>query len=119
VKTTDDYLRKDELGGELVMTGPSPRADGISLPVRGDLAHIRLAGIHFVPHYAVPLTHRAGPLGADIRNAANNDGEVIATLKPGGVFDALEVAGGWAWGEAGENGPVGYVALSQIERCEP
>ena len=120
VKTTDDYLRNNAPGGELAMTGPSPHADGVQLPVRGDLAHIRLAGVHFVPHYAVPLTHRAGPLGATIRNAANEDADVLATLKPGSLFDVLEVAGNWAWGEVqGGHDAVGYVEMSQLVRIEP
>jgi len=42
----------------LAMTGPSVTADPGCLPVRGDLAHIKLAGLCFVPHYAVPMPHR-------------------------------------------------------------
>jgi hypothetical protein len=115
VGTTDEYLRTHALGSELSLAGPSPRAEGAVLPVRGDLAHIRLAGIHFVPHYAVPMPHRAKVGGASLRKAGNDESEVLAELEPGARFDVLDMAGSWAWGEAGEGGPVGYVALDQLE----
>jgi hypothetical protein len=118
VDATDDYVRDTAPGSELTLSGPSARPDGRTIPVRGDLAHIRLAGVHFVPHYAVPMPHLAGPEGAVVRAADNPEGEVLATLTPGERFDVLDIAGGWAWGEAaGGNGPVGYVVLTQIEAC--
>jgi len=118
--TTDDYLRSHAPGQELAMTGPSTRPDGRTIPVRGDLAHIRLAGVHFVPHYAVPMPHRAAAERASVRVAANNDAEAIAALKFRAQFDVLDIAGGWAWGEVpGGSGPVGYVSLDQLERCDP
>ena len=116
VNPLDEYLRKSAPGRELSLAGPSPRADGVALPVRGDLAHIRLAGIHFVPHYAVPMPHIAKAGGATVRKAGTDDAEVIASLEPGAQFDVLEIAGEWAWGEvAGRFGIVGYVALAELE----
>jgi hypothetical protein len=116
VETTDEYLRTHALGHELAMTGASTRPDGRTIPVRGDLAHIRLAGVHFVPHYAVPMPHIAGPQGARLRIAEGDEAELLATLEPGATYDVLDIAGGWAWGEVpGGKGPVGYVALSEIE----
>lgn len=118
VKTTDEYLRTHALGQELALAGPSTRPDGRTIPVRGDLAHIRLAGIHFVPHYAVPMPHRATSQGAQLRLASSEDAELLASLEPGAAFDVLDMTGDWAWGEVpGGSGPVGYVALDQIERC--
>ncbi|MCB2048731.1 MAG: SH3 domain-containing protein [Novosphingobium sp.] len=103
-------------GGELAMAGPSTRPDGRTIPVRGDLAHIRLAGVHFVPHYAVPMPHVAGPQGAQVRLAGSADAEVLGTLKAGEAFDVLDIAGDWAWGEVpGGKGPVGYVALADLK----
>jgi hypothetical protein len=116
VETTDEYLRMHALGHELPLAGASPRADGVDLPVRGDLAHIRLAGIHFVPHYAVPMPYYATAGGAQLRKAGADEAEVIAILEGGAQFDVLDVAGNWAWGEAGEGGPVGYVSLAELER---
>lgn len=121
VKPMDEYVRKAAPGGELSLAGPSARPDGRTIPVRGDLAHIRLAGIHFVPHYAVPMPHMAGAEGAAVRAAGNADAEILASLPPGARFDVLDFAGGWAWGEAviaGNGGPVGYVALTQIKADE-
>ncbi len=83
--------------------------------MRGDLAHIRLAGIHFVPHYAVPMPHRAGSDGAQLRLAASPDAEVLTSLGRGDVFNVLDMAGGWAWGQLGEDGFVGYVPLDALE----
>jgi hypothetical protein len=117
VDLSDEYVRMGAAGSELVLSGPSVRPDGRTLPVRGDLAHIRLAGIHFVPHYAVPMPHVAGPDGAMVRAGEAADAESLAVLKPGERFDVLDMSGGCAWGEvigAAGPGPVGYVTLTQI-----
>ncbi|WP_275226503.1 SH3 domain-containing protein [Novosphingobium album (ex Liu et al. 2023)] len=82
--------------------------------MRGDLAHIRLAGRYFVPHYAVPMPHLARA-GAVLLATEHDDAEVIAVLPEGSVFDVLDIAGAWAWGQFGEDGPVGYVALAGLE----
>ena len=82
--------------------------------MRGDLAHIRLAGEVFVPHYAVPMTHRTLAL-ARLESAPRDDAEVLATMEPGTRFDVLDMAGDWAWGCVGEDGPVGYVRLNLLE----
>jgi hypothetical protein len=117
---TDEYVRSGAPSGELALSGPSTRPDGRTIPVRGDLAHIRLAGIHFVPHYAVPMPHVAGTNGACVHSHDNENAEVLAMLDPGTRFDVLDISGNWAWGEvAGPsgNGPVGYVLLTQIGRA--
>lgn len=96
------------------MTGPSVRADPGCLPVRGDLAHIKLAGLYFVPHYAAPMPHR---LGADavLLGAGRKDGEVLMDLPAAATFNVLDISGQWAWGQLGEDGPVGYVSLDRLE----
>ncbi|SFF74494.1 hypothetical protein SAMN05518801_101172 [Novosphingobium sp. CF614] len=110
----DSYIRPPRLDGMLAMTGPSVKADPGCLPVRGDLAHIKLAGLYFVPHYAVPMPH-AIKAGAVLRVAARGDGEAIMDLPEGDTFNVLDIAGAWTWGQLGEDGPVGYVALGQLE----
>ena len=112
--TQDSYTRTAKLDGMLAMTGPSAKTDPGCLPVRGDLAHIKLAGRYFVPHYAVPMPHAIKP-GAVLRTAGHKDGEAIIDLPQGEVFNVLDIAGNWAWGQLGEDGRVGYVALDQIE----
>jgi hypothetical protein len=96
------------------MTGPSVRTDPGCLPVRGDLAHIKLAGLYFVPHYAAPMP-RTLRAGAVLLGAGRKDSDVLTDLPAGATFNVLDIAGQWAWGQLGEDGPVGYVALDQLE----
>ncbi|KPF56617.1 hypothetical protein ABIC78_000839 [Novosphingobium sp. 1529] len=101
--------------GELALSGPSAKVDPLRLPVRGDLAHVRLAGRVFVPHYAVPMPHRVVAETALLK-AGRSDAEAIAQLPAGETFAVLDMAGGWAWGQASdEGGLVGYVPLSALE----
>lgn len=99
---------------QLSLRHPSDRSDKPHLPVRGDLAHIGLAGRYFVPHYAVPLPHTL-KASAMLRGAGRADGDELRTLAAGEVFDVLDMAGGWAWGQAQADLLVGYVELSVIE----
>lgn len=94
------------------LAGPAERPDPVHVPVRGDLAHIRLAGKVFVPHYVQPLAYRAAGSGASVLRAVG--GDVLATLAPGAGFDVLDIAGHHAWGET-SCGFVGYVALDHLE----
>lgn len=111
----DAHTRIPPPQGLLALTGPGATAEAGHLPVRGDLAHIRLAGRYFVPHYAAPMPHRAIAGGASLRRAGKADAEVVEGLPPGAVFDVLDIAGGWAWGQHGEDGAVGYVLLAELE----
>jgi len=101
--------------GELALSGPSAKVEPSRQPVRGDLAHIRLAGRVFVPHYAVPMPHRVSA-ATPLRKAGRADGEVIGELPAGEAFAVLDMAGAWAWGQASdEGGLVGYVARDALE----
>ena len=82
-------------------------------PVRGDLAHIRCAGRIFVPHYAVPMPHQVQAT-TPLMRAGRDQGEALAHLPAGTVFNVLDMAGGWAWGQVGEDGLVGYVVLTAL-----
>jgi hypothetical protein len=82
--------------------------------VRGDLAHIKLAGRCFVPHYAVPMAHRA-KAGAVLLSQGRGDAEVIAVLREGDLFDVLDIVGGWTWGQVEDDGLVGYVAHASLD----
>jgi hypothetical protein len=101
--------------GQLTLSGPVERADPSRLPVRGDLAHIRLAGRYFVPHYAVPMPHVVGANGSTLRKSGQAVGEALAELSAGAVFNMLDIAGGWAWGQVGEDGLVGYVPQGDLQ----
>ncbi len=119
VSSEDGYIRRDVPQGQLALTGPGARTEDGPLPVRGDLAHVRLAGRYFVPHYAAPMTHRVGQAGAVLRAAPAADGDELCRLETGSTFDVLDIAGGWCWGELGEDGPVGYVEQAALEPPTP
>lgn len=98
----------------LALSGPSLAVEPGHLPARGDLAHIKLAGRFFVPHYAVPMLHRTR---ADTMLLAqgNPDAEVVAALPAGALFEVLDMAGAYTWGQVENDGLVGYVAHAALE----
>ena len=100
---------------QLRLSGPSEKLDAPHWPVRGDLAHIRLAGRVFVPHYAVPMERRVVPAGAKLFASNSRDAEVRAVLGGNSLFNVLDITGGWAWGQVGEDGFVGYVPLAVLK----
>ncbi|MGE3692270.1 MAG: SH3 domain-containing protein [Novosphingobium sp.] len=101
-------------GTSFTMTGPGATAEAGHLPVRGDLAHIRLAGRFFVPHYAVPMPQRL-TAATELRKAGNDEAEAIENLPEGTLFNVLDIAGGWAWGQVGDDGFVGYLPIEVLE----
>lgn len=116
---TDKHPRSDLPEGTYALSGPSVTAEAGRLAVRGDLAHIKLAGLCFVPHYAVPMPHAVAAGEAILRSTESSDAETICNLPEGANFDVLDISGNWAWGQAtggnfGAEGPVGYVALNQL-----
>jgi hypothetical protein len=90
---------------------PCGKPDPASVPVRGDVAHIRLAGKVFVPHYVVPMPHRAR-------------GDIAILKTPGGdvwplLARALNLTCSiWRAAMPGVKCPaaVGYVAADQLEK---
>ncbi len=101
--------------GQLSLSGPAEKLDAAHWPVRGDLAHIRLAGRCFVPHYAVPMEHAVVATGANLLALNDPVAEVRTALTGGTVFNVLDMTGGWAWGQVGEDGFVGYLPLTALE----
>ncbi len=99
---------------QLRLSGPSEKLDAPHWPVRGDLAHIRLAGRVFVPHYAVPMPHKVVPAGAKLFVDNRRDSEVREMLGGNSEFNVLDFSGGWAWGQVGEDGCVGYLPVEAI-----
>ncbi|HWK40341.1 MAG TPA: SH3 domain-containing protein [Croceibacterium sp.] len=101
--------------GPFALAGPAPKADPRALPLRGDLAHIALAGSYFVPHYAVPQPRAVMPGGAPLMTGTGEGESEIVTLMEGDSFEVLDVTGGWAWGCLSLHGPVGYVRVDRLE----
>ncbi len=102
--------------GDYALTGPRARPAPGSLPLRGDLAHIALAGRYFVPHYAVPQPRIVMPGGAPLYSGPGEGAEELCTLMEGDSFEVLEVSNGWAWGCLSLEGPVGYVRTDRLEQ---
>jgi hypothetical protein len=97
------------------LSGPTPKAEPGRNPVRGDLAHIGLAGKFFVPHYAVPQPRSVMPGGARLMSGTGEGAEELCTLMEGDSFEVLEVTGSWAWGCLSLDGPVGYIHVDRLE----
>lgn len=105
--------------GPFALTGPLDKAGAESLPVRGDLAHVALAGRFFVPHYAVPQPRAVMPGGARLHSAPDGRSQVLCTLIEGESFELLDVTGEWAWGCLSLEGPTGYVHADRLEALAP
>ena len=101
--------------GPFALTGPQPKPEPGRTPLRGDLAHIGLAGRYFVPHYAVPQPRTVMPGGAPLMSGPGDGASELCTLLEGESFEVLEVSGGWAWGCLSLDGPVGYVRIDRLE----
>ena len=99
--------------GQFVLSSPSEKLDAAHWPVRGDLAHVRLAGKVFVPHYAVPMAHEL-ERDAELKLAAKAEAETMEAFTAGTRFDVLDMAGGWAWGQICNDGLVGYFPLDAL-----
>src|SRR6187551_1889060 len=99
--------------GPFPLSGPVAKPDPHGTPLRGDIAHIALAGVYFVPHYVVPLQRMVGDTGANLRVSASDESEILWDLSPGQRFDLLDSAREWAWGCV-PGGPVGYVKLNEL-----
>lgn len=101
--------------GPFALSGPVPRPEEGKLPLRGDVAHIALAGQYFVPHYAVPQPRSVMPGGARLLAAPHEDALELCTLLEGDSFEVLDITGAWAWGCLSLEGPVGYVHIDRLE----
>lgn len=112
--TNDSHVREGLGGITFALTGPGATAEAGHLPVRGDLAHINLAGRYFVPHYAVPMPRVVAAGGATLRKTGRLDADPVDEVAGGAVFNVLDIAGSWAWGQVGENGFVGYLPLESL-----
>lgn len=101
--------------GPFVLSGPVERPDETRVPIRGDLAHVGLAGRYYLPHYAVPQPRSVMPGGAALLGAPNAAATQICQLVEGDSFELLDITGQWAWGCLSLEGPVGYVHIDRLE----
>lgn len=97
------------------LTGPQPKAEPGRTPLRGDLAHVGLAGRYFVPHYAVPQPRAVMPGGASLMSVMGDNAAELCSLMEGDSFEVLDIVGGWAWGCLSLDGPTGYIRVDRLE----
>lgn len=116
--SADNLAVHDGFSMSFALSGPGATAEAGHLPVRGDLAHVKLAGRYFVPHYVVPMAHQVIE-PATLRKSQGDAGEPIEVLVPGTGFNVLDIAGGWAWGQVGEDGFVGYLPVFALVVAKP
>ncbi len=115
VSATPDDALATHAQGPFVLSGPVERPDETRVPLRGDVAHIGLAGKYFVPHYAVPQPRGVMPGGAVLRAGPSDEAAELCTLLEGDSFELLDITGSWAWGCLSLEGPVGYVHIDRLE----
>lgn len=111
----DDLTASALPAAQFTLSGPAAALDAPHWPVRGDLAHVRLAGRVFVPHYAAPMPRDVVAGGASLRVEPRADADLREALAGGTLFNLLDISGGWAWGQVGEQGFVGYLPLDALE----
>ena len=95
--------------GGLGLKGPVAKPAPGTLPLRGDLAHIALAGTHLAAHYVIPHERFVGPDGVAVMENTRDDSPQITRFEPGTRIEVLDVAGDWVWGCLGPQGPSGYM----------
>lgn len=95
--------------GPLCLSGTVARPAPGSLPLRGDLAHIALAGTHLAAHYVIPTPAQVGLADAPLYLQQRDDSDVLMTLESGTDVEILDVAGPWLWCCLGPSGPAGYL----------
>ncbi|MEM6909245.1 MAG: hypothetical protein AAF494_11245 [Pseudomonadota bacterium] len=99
---------------ELGLNGPVTKPKPGTLPLRGDLAHIALAGKHLAAHYVIPERRSIGTSGAALHLLPRKDSEIANRMAPGAAFEVLDVEGDWVWGCAGPDGPSGYCHVDEL-----
>ena len=111
---SDYKLPEQPLG----LTGPVAKPEPGSLPLRGDLAHIALAGTHLAAHYVVPHLRKTGVGGARLMLLPSDDASVSADIGPDESLEILDLLGDWCWACRGPAGPSGYVQVSQLQPAD-
>ena len=97
------------------MNAPDPR---LTL-ARAGLADARLEGIMAAARYETTTPLRCIAPATALRRDPAPGGEQRDQLLHGEVFDVLEEAGGWAWGQARRDGYVGFVDRAALAQAGP
>lgn len=113
--TPRDYTVPD---GVLGLGGPVQKPAPGTLPLRGDLAHMALAGRYLAAHYVIPQARLVGQGGAALHLSPRDDAEIHTRLAAQTHVELLDIAGDWAWVCCGPQGPSGYCPASQLAPVE-
>ena len=81
---------------------------------RPDLADRALQGLVQAEAYADPVIHQGRVPASGIYRLADRASEQMDQVLFGEVFRVLEVKDGWAWGQAGRDGYVGFVQATDL-----
>lgn len=99
--------------------GPLSPLDPRTSAWRPGLADIALADRVSVSHYAVPVLRMVTARSAPLLVAPEPDAEMASELLHGECFAVLEEERGFAWGQARDDGYVGYLPASALGPVEP
>lgn len=100
--------------GPLRLAGPVARPKPGTLPLRGDLAHVALAGRYLAAHYVIPKLRNIGDAAVEMHLAGRDDSDVVTEIPAGTAVEVLDIAGEWAWICLSPEGPSGYVRIAQL-----
>nr|WP_299913729.1 SH3 domain-containing protein [Sphingomonas bacterium] len=78
---------------------------------------MRLADRVFAPHYAAPMPRRVA-VEAALLASAEDDAAVLTMIRPGEIFEVLDLAGGKAWGIAVAQNLVGYIDAEALDAAQ-
>ena len=98
--------------GVLGLMGPVEKPAPGTLALRGDLAHIALAGVHLAAHYVIPQVREVGADGVDVMLNTRDDSPTVTHFEAGTTIEVLDASGEWVWGCLGPQGPSGYMKAS-------
>lgn len=101
--------------GDLGLKGPVKAPAPGTLALRGDLAHIALAGTHLAAHYVIPHVWTVGDAGVDVMENTRDDSPIVTRFEAGTLVEVIDVSGDWIWGCLGPQGPSGYMKAAALK----
>lgn len=81
---------------------------------RPGLADIALAPLVAVSHYAAPVLRMVSAASAPLHTAPDPESALASELLHGEIFAVLEDERGWSWGQARDDGHVGYLPSAAL-----
>ena len=104
--------------GIVGLSGPVKKPAPGTLPLRGDLAHVALAGHYLAAHYVIPMARQLASGDATLKLMPRDDADEGATLPGHSAVELLDCEGDWAWITVGPEGPSGYVRMNALAKAD-